>query len=172
MTRVAINPGHFRGADPGACAGGLREVDINLAVTDLLAPLLEAKGHEVRIIHSNELDDICAEANDFDADIFVSIHCNSAANPQANGAEFFYADGSSDGYRLAEYLRESYKNLGFTDRGLKTKSLYVVNNTNMPAVLIELGFISNEEDREKLNSSYWQNLMASRIAIGIEVYFA
>ena len=169
---IAINPGHYIGSenyDPGACNGrlGLREVDINIAVAQKLQPLLEAAGHEVVYIHCGELYEITAASNGAGADLFVSIHCNSAGNESAAGTETFYFAGSTNGRALAALVNAEMVGLGLTDRGIKCNSLYVTRNTDAVAVLVELGFLSNMAEGSKLGSSDFQQAAAEAICRGI-----
>lgn len=169
---IAINPGHYIGSenyDPGACNGtlGLREVDINIAVAKKLQPLLEAAGHEVVYIHRGELYEITAASNDANADLFVSIHCNSAGNESAAGTETFYFAGSTNGRALAALVSAEMVGLGLTDRGIKNNPLYVTRHTDAVAILVELGFLSNMAEGSKLGREEFQQDAAEAIFRGI-----
>lgn len=169
---IAINPGHYIGSenyDPGACNGtlGLREVDINIAVAQKLQPLLEAAGHEVVYIHCGELYEITAASNDAGADLFVSIHCNSAGNKSAAGTETFYFAGSRRGRALAALVNAEMVGLGLTNRGIKNNPLYVTRHTDAVAVLVELGFLSNMAEGSKLGREDFQQAAAEAIYRGI-----
>ena len=169
---IAINPGHYIGSenyDPGACNGrlGLREVDINIAVAQKLQPLLEAAGHEVVYIHCGELYEITAASNEAGADLFVSIHCNSAGNESAAGTETFYFAGSRKGRSLAALINAELVGLGLTDRGIKSNGLYVTRHTDAVAVLVELGFLSNMDEGARLGTEDFQQAAAEAIYRGI-----
>lgn len=169
---IAINPGHYVGSenyDPGACNGtlGLTEVEVNIAVAQKLQPLLEAAGHEVVYIHCGELYEIAAASNEAGADLFVSIHCNSAGNESAVGTETFYFAGSASGRALADLVNSEMVGLGLTDRGIKCNSLYVTRNTDAVAVLVELGFLSNMDEGAKLGSEDFQQAAAEAIYRGV-----
>ena len=110
-------------------------------------------------------------ANDWDADIFVSIHCNSAEAEEACGTETFaYALDGGDGEKLATCIQDQIVDaLNTVDRGVKANpKLLVLKYTGMPAVLVELGFISNASDEELLATQ--QDDFARAIARGVTDY--
>lgn len=154
--KVFINPGHAPDGhpDPGAVNQytGLRECDVVKKVGDLLADYLTAAGVEVvGNLQNDSLSYICDMANGSGADIFISIHCN-AAGSQADGTETWYHSHSISGRVLADCIQQQIiKALETTDRGIKAATpgkngLYVLNNTDAVAVLVELAFISNGDD--------------------------
>ena len=94
MLKIFINPGHDMDLDPGACANNIREVDIALAIGEKLKRTMEVIGYPCQLLQSDNLNgetkgkpNVCATANNSGADIFISIHCNSAANASAKGTE-------------------------------------------------------------------------------------
>lgn len=174
MPKICIDPGHG-GKDPGASAQGVNEKDIVLNVSTILKQLLERQGLKVIMTRKNdlfvELKERCNIANREKADVFVSIHCNSATSTQAHGFEIFHSMGSTKGNRLSADIKLSVnenKSLIRADRGIKTANFTVLTGTNMPAVLVELAFISNDADREILKTK--QNEFAQAIAKGIFNY--
>lgn len=158
MLRIFINPGHDMDLDPGACANGIREVDIALAIGEKVKKTMEVIGYPCQLIQSDNLNgetegkpNVCATANNSGADIFVSIHCNSAAN--AKGTEtLVYSSNGGKANILAKCIQTQIVNsLNMVDRGIKERpDLCVLRETSMPAVLVETAFISNEEDAYKL----------------------
>ena len=160
MLRIFINPGHDMDLDPGACVNGIREVDIALAIGEKVKKTMEVIGYPCQILQSDNLNgetegkpNVCATANNSGADIFVSIHCNSAANASAKGTEtLVYALDDGKANILAKCIQKQIVNsLNMVDRGIKARpDLCVLRGTSMPAVLIETAFISNEEDAYKL----------------------
>ena len=174
--KVFINPGHAPNGnpDPGACGNGLRECDVALAVGKAVESYLNAAGVETELLQSDSLYEICETANSSDADIFVSIHCNAADAEEANGTETWACAGSSNGSTLAGCIQSQIVNaLGTTDRGVKiatpgVNGLYVLTNTDMPAVLVELGFISNSDDEKILANN--QDALARALARGVTDY--
>ena len=176
--KVFLNPGHAPDGkpDPGAVNNetGLRECDVALAVGKFAANYLNMAGVETELLQSDSLEEICNQANASGADIFVSIHCNAADAEEANGTETWACAGSSTGSTLAGCIQRQIVNaLGTTDRGVKIATpgvncLYVHTNTDMPAVLVELAFISNHDDEEILANK--QDDLARAVARGITDY--
>ena len=162
--RVFLNPGHDLVYDSGAVhpATGLRECEVAAAVGDLVKGYLEDAGCEVRMMQSDNLAwdspyedrqdcSVCDCANEWPADVFVSIHCN-AANGTAHGTETLIHSEGGRAEQLAECIqRQIVESLDTMDRGLKERpGLIVLRATDMPAVLVELAFIDNDEDAELL----------------------
>ena len=176
--KVFLNPGHAPNGhpDPGAVneETGLRESDVALAVGKSAASYLNAAGVETELLQSDSLEEICEAANTSDANIFVSIHCNAAEAEEANGTETWACAGSYRGGMLANCIqRELVDALGTTDRGVKiatpgVNGLYVLTNTDMPAVLIELAFITNPRDENIL--AHDQDALARAVAWGVTDY--
>ena len=155
--RVFLNPGHAPNGepDPGAVNqyNGLRECDVAKNVADLVEGYLSSAGVDVvGNLQHDSLDAVCTESNISGADIFISIHCNAAANEQANGTETWFHSSSISGRALAGCIQtQIVDSLETADRGTKgatpgVNGLYVLNNTNAVAVLVELAFISNSDD--------------------------
>jgi len=170
--KIFINPGHAPNGepDPGACGNNLRESDVASDVASSVALYLEAVGHETMYFQCNSLRDICSKSNEWSADLFISIHCNSAENTEARGAETFYCAGSESGEKLADCIQKQLVDIGMTDRGIKDNSLYVTRNTDAPAVLVELGFISNADDALLFSSVLGRDNFARAVARGITDY--
>lgn len=177
--KVFINPGHAPDGrpDPGAVNQytGLRECDVVKKVADLVAGYLTAAGVDVvGNLQCDELADICYSSNSSGADLFISIHCNSAVNEQANGTETWYHSHSINGHVLADCIQQRIINLlETTDRGSKAATpgkngLYVLNNTDAVAVLVELAFISNSDDAILLTENV--DDFARAIACGVTDY--
>ena len=168
---ICLDAGHG-GKDPGACAGGVPEKDIALSVAKLIGGKLA--GHTVVYTRSADsyvaLPDRTDYANRNNADILVSIHCNSAASEKANGVEVYTHTSQSD--RSVAAASAIYKKLlaasGMAGRGIMAANFHVLRASAMPAVLVELGFVSNAADRAKLTNPAWQEQAAEAIADGIE----
>ena len=176
--KVFLNPGHAPNGnpDPGACGCGLRECDIAKSVADLVESYLTAAG--VKVVGNLQIDglyDIVSASNRADADVFISIHCN-ACNGSANGTEVWHYYGSGEGEKLADCIQNQIVDaLGTVDRGVKgakpgVNGLYVLNNTDAVAVLVELAFIDNESDAALLRDR--QDEFARAIARGVTDYEA
>lgn len=178
MARVFLNPGHAPNGqpDPGAvnATTGLRECDVAAAVGALVNQYLQAAGCEVQVLQHDSLSLVVSTANQWCADLFISIHCNSAANPAAQGAETWYCQGSERGRALADGIQcQLISSVPVIDRGLKiaapgVNGLYVLTKTDMPACLVELAFISNPGDAQLLAGR--QDDFARAVARGITDY--
>ena len=176
--RVFLNPGHAPDGnpDPGACGYGRRECDVAKNVADLVAGYLVAAGVEVvGSLQSDSLHEVVSASNRSDADVFISIHCN-ACNGMAQGTETWHYYGSGEGETLAQCIQNQIVDaLGTVDRGVKgakpgVNGLYVLNNTDAVAVLVELAFIDNESDAALLRER--QDEFARAIARGVTDYEA
>jgi len=172
--RVVIDPGHG-GPDPGAVGiGGLRETDIVLDVGLQVAQLLQARGVQVLLTRTSEVDvDLpprVALANSSNADVFVSIHANalSMARPDVNGVEtFFFQSGRS--LRLAQAIQDQIMAIspGTPDRGARPGRFFVIRRTVMPSVLTEMGFVTGEVDAPRLADPDFRRRLAVAISTGI-----
>lgn len=173
--KICIDPGHG-GKDPGAIGPtGLKEKDITLAVAKKLQQKLSsiAKVTLTREVdESRDLWERSSLANSIGADYFISIHCNSAANQTANGTETLIYKTGGKAEKLAAKVQEKVvRALGTSDRGIKTRpGLHVLARTNMPAILVELAFISNPNEEKLLSNSTYQQKAAHAIAEGIANY--
>lgn len=168
---IVIDPGHG-GKDPGATTKiGVYEKDIALAVALKVGALL--KDYEVVYTREEDVYVGLAEraliANQVSADLFVSVHCNSAPNASANGMEVYvHTTHSAASTRAAHAIYDRLLPAsGLRGRGVKANDYAVLRETSMPAVLVELGFVSNEGDRAKLISEGWQDRAAEAIVAGI-----
>jgi len=174
---VVIDPGHG-GPDPGAIGiGGIRETDVVLEVSKIVKDLLSEKGVNVFLTRKNEIDlDLpprVSFANNKDADIFVSIHANASRGKRRdiNGLETFYYRGWR-GRSLAKRIQQQILRVspGSPDRGVKQGRFYVIKNTRMPAVLVEIGFLTGRLDARRLEKTTHRKRLAYAIAKGILEY--
>ena len=166
--KVFINAGHG-GNDPGAVSkNGTKEKDINLTVSSLLAKQLIALGYDVEFYQQKKsLTEVAYTENSSDSDLFISIHCNSATNPNATGLEVLYHSTSVKGKKYAQSIQEElvkYTNL--KNRGIKPRTdLHVLKKTFAPAVLVELAFLSNVVEEKLLTGN--PEMFATGIVNGI-----
>ena len=216
VRRIVLDPGHG-GTDPGAIGRtGVTEKQITLELSKALASRLRASGYEVQLTRETDttvsLEDRTAVANRVDADLFISVHVNSARNRKLRGFETYYlnlandptaaetaarenaAGGGSLG-DLSETLEQIVKNefqsesgslarsiqdslvmqvsknyQNVRDLGVKTAPFFVLVGAEMPAVLIEASFVSNEEEEAWLKSSAYRSSVAEAIEIGLQSY--
>lgn len=172
---VCLDAGHG-GHDPGAVGpAGTKEKDITILVAHQVKKHLEDEFEIIMIRYDDvfvPLADRSRRANSAKADVFVSIHCNSANVSTANGVETFHYPGSKKGEKLATHIQnELVKASGLRDRGVKTSSkLWVLKETAMPAILTELGFLNNPEEEKVIREIPYQLKCAKAIAQGIELY--
>lgn len=165
--RIMINPGHG-GNDPGACGNGLIERDVALNIGRLVEKYLKAVGYDVKLFQFDGLQTICDTANDWNADLFVSIHCNAGGG---TGTETYYFQGSANGETLAAYIQNQIvKSLPVINRGVKYANFFVLKYTDMPAVLVETAFIDNANDARLLRDR--QDDFARAIARGVSDFYA
>lgn len=183
---IVLDPGHG-GSDPGAIGqSGLMEKQVTLPVAKYLKDILEARGAKVILTrttdvdvfgpHASGPDELQARsnvANYNNADAFVSIHINSFTNPNVGGIATYYYDKTPHDLRLANRVQEEIANeSGFDgDRGVQPGDLYVLRNTDMPAILVELGFISNRQEENLLKTEETRRDFAAHIADGLTAYF-
>ena len=183
MAKIYIDPGHnASGADTGAVGYGLKEQDITVQIGVILRDMLVRSGQSVKMSRESVNDTIssslngslsarCNGANNWGADLFVSIHCN-AANTKAYGCETYYYTGSTQGRALADEIQPHLAaETGLYSRGVKSASFAVIKHTDMPAVLVETAFIDNYDDNKLLASETGRRACATAIYKGICDYF-
>ncbi len=188
-----IDAGHG-GKDQGTSFNGDLEKDINLDIAMKVKDLLAKHKPGIKVIMTRtddrfvSLEDRCKKANRANADLFLSIHVNSAPNRMMSGTETFYADirqtrntvrsGSLSrtvdrSELLARLIQKNYMESERPSmRGARKKKLYVCQNTNMPAVLTETGFLSNMEDATYLTNKEGKNEIATNIFNALMEYYA
>jgi N-acetylmuramoyl-L-alanine amidase len=110
-------------------------------------------------------------ANEWPADYFISIHCNSNPNPAINGTEVYITQYFTQANWLASQVMKGVNQMtGTKNNGIRVNSsLYVLRRTNMPAILVELAYLSNSSDARKLRDNQYQ--FATGIFLGIKRYF-
>ena len=187
--KIVIDPGHG-GNDAGAIGPtGVMEKSVTLKVALELRRLLESEGAQVILTRetdktvsikgaqASDIEELGARvdvANRIKADIFISIHADSFTRPEARGTTGYYYSKSTSGrgQKLADAIRRNLvEQLGTPSRGTQPCNFYVVKHTDMPATLIELGFISNKDEEKLLDSAEGVKKAAQGILDGIEDYF-
>lgn len=174
---IIIDAGHG-GSDPGAVGNGLREKDINLDIALRAKQQLEAAGFKVVLTRSKDeflsLQQRSSMANSLNADLFISIHVNSATSASAQGIETYWYDKyeAQNSQRLATLVQqEIIKQTKAKNRGVNKGNFHVIRETKMPSVLIETGFISNKQDAQKLKSATYKNQIVKGIVAAVKRYF-
>lgn len=182
--RIFIDQGHNpRGHNAGAEGNGLREQDVTYNVGIYLANLLNDDiRFQARVSrptpetvlgtdNSTSLQERVSMANSWPADYFISIHCNANTNPQINGSEVYVYRTNTQSYWLAQHILNAVvARVGTRDNGVRVNpSLFVLRRTTMPAVLVELAYLSNADDAQKLRDD--QRGFAWGIYEGLLSYF-
>lgn len=166
--KIFINAGHG-GSDPGAVSkNGKKEADITKKVSALLAYNLILNGYIVEFFQQEKtFTEVSKVENTSNSDLFISIHCNSAANEKANGVEVLYYPTSVKGKKFAQQVQKELVDLTkLRDRGIKARSdLHVLKRTKAVAILVELAFLSNEHEEQLLCS--FPEMFADGILNGI-----
>lgn len=176
--KIFINPGHAPNGepDPGAVGpSGLRESDVAANVGAMVEDYLRKAGCEVKVCQSDSLQEICDQANSWEADAVVSIHCNSF-NATSTGMEIFTSRGLTRADGLATLIMAQMEGdfpqlpvrSDWSDGDIdKEAGLYVLIHTDAPAVLVELAFISNPTEEAILASYEGKKKFAAAIARGV-----
>lgn len=172
---IALDAGHG-GSASGAYYENTAEKDLNLAMIRKLDEILRGMGYRTLLTRTEDvyvgLKDRSDQANAAQADIFVSIHCNAAENsPYFQGLYVYHYPGSVAGECLARAIQTpACAFTGAVDRGINSANFSVVRESNMPAVLVETGFMTCHEELERLKNEEYQSRMAQGIAQGIVRY--
>ena len=190
---VYLDAGHG-GYDPGASYFGISEKSLNLAIQSRVKAKLEAEGYQVVTTRTSDtyvdLTDRSRAANASESDIFVSIHINASGSSAAQGIETYYYQPYAEypsrinatyhanptrlsmSDTLANAIQSSLINAtGAQNQGVKRQTFAVLRETTAPAVLLELGFLSNPQEAARLNTSAYQETLANAIVAGIKSYY-
>ena len=178
---IMLDAGHG-GSDPGAVGSlngrQINEKDLTLSITYKVKAILESNGYKVAMTRTGDTLPTLAErpemANNKDCALFVSIHINSATATEANGTEVFFSEeNNEDDYGITslefavKVLEGMLKQMKSKDRGVRMANWAVTRRANMPAILLEVGFISNEKELKLMCTDDYQNKTATGIAEGI-----
>ena len=170
---VVIDPGHG-GWDPGAMAGSTNEKDIVLDISLEIERLLVEKNIDYYMIRTEDiyvsLEDRASIANEKRGRLFISIHNNSFTDSVQSGILTAYNPYSPNGKDMAKIMQSKIKELGMKNRDIMPRpNLYVLRHTEMPALLLEIGFMSNKKDLKLLTAGDFQKKCAKQVVSGIEV---
>ncbi|MDI3269309.1 MAG: N-acetylmuramoyl-L-alanine amidase [Bacillota bacterium] len=177
--RILLDPGHG-GDDPGAVQNGIRESDLNGDIAQQLARFLEEAGAEVLFTRVEggpvpSPRERIQLMESLHPDIIVSIHCNAFPSPIWRGAQTFYNPEAKDprSRELALHIQETLRRLTPTTRHANRGiNHYILKAAQVPAVTVELGFLTNPEDLELLQSASYRRRAAFAIFLGIAHFFA
>lgn len=185
---VVIDPGHG-GEDPGAVIGDVREKDINLDISLLLGELFEAGGYNVVYTRTEDkmlykpgeehrkkhfdLYNRVSVATDQQDCILLSIHVNRFSSPKYSGAQIFYSSNSPESKKLADHIQATLKTLQPNNYRLSKdsgSSIYLLDKFKGTAVLVECGFISNENECKNLCDAVYKRKFAVSLYIAVTEY--
>ncbi len=170
MPTVVIDAGHG-GSDFGATYLGRKEKDDTLNLALAVGNILENSGVNVIYTRTNDIYETpsqkASEANTADADYFISIHRNSSPyDNQYTGIESLVYNRNSTAGNIAQNINRNLESLGFANQGVNERTnLAVLRRTNMPAVLVEVGFINTDRDNIRFDNRFYE--IAQAIADGI-----
>lgn len=170
MALIVLDAGHG-GSNPGATYNGRQEKDDALALVLAVGDILERNGVDVYYTRTTDIYESpyqkAEEGNEVGADYFVSIHRNSSPYPnQYTGVETLVYSNYGEAARLANHINEQLEEVGYINQGVNERpNLVVLNRTQMPAVLVEVGFINTDADNRLLDERFDET--ANAIAEGI-----
>lgn len=182
---ITIDPGHG-GSDPGAVSDkGTYEKTITLAMAKKLKADLEKMGAVVYLTRSGDTDVAKAYADDEvelqarvdvaekkASDLFISLHINASVNKKASGISTYYYPKTNYDTKLAKCIHKQLTtNFKLNDMGAREANFYVIKRCYMPAVLMELGFITNKKEEKTISGNWFQNKAMGLVADGIKDYF-
>lgn len=183
---IYLDPGHG-GLDPGAIYKDLEEEEINLEISTKLASNLEKLGAIVYLTRTGDYDlavpntinrkrsDLSRRANIINrskCDLYLSLHLNAETSSTWKGAQVFYDDVNEENQKIAEIMQKSLAEKVNTKREFKEMTtIYMYQRINQPGVLIELGFLSNPNERYLLTTDTHQQKLIDAIIDGTRIYF-
>ena len=184
---IYLDAGHG-GIDPGALYKNIYEKDINLEIVNKLKETLEKKGATVYLTRYGDYDlavpnainrkrsDLSRRANiinESNCDLYISIHLNAESSSTWNGAQVFYDDVNEKNIKLAKIIQEEFKKNTSTKRNYQiTNDMYMYKRIKQVGVLVEVGFISNPNERYILKQNWYQEKISNIITNGILKYFS
>lgn len=187
---IVLDAGHG-GMDGGASAENVLEKEISLAVTVKIRDYLQEQGalvlmtresdkdladEDTKGVRNRKREDLHNRVtfiNESNADLFLSIHLNSIPSKRWKGAQTFYTGRFEENERVARFIQtEIIRNLENTSREAKTiDQVYVMSNAKKPGALVEIGFLSNNEERTNLIKESYQEKVAAAVYKGVLRYF-
>lgn len=171
---ILIDAGHG-GKDPGAVNGGLYEKDLTLATAKVIQQYLEQEGANVLFTRTDDtfksLQNRVNDSNTNNTDVFISLHYDYFSDPEVNGINTYF-NNQQTSVQLAEKVHASLTDqLDMNDRGIRKENYYVLQNNRKPAILLELGFMTNPGDFKKVQTKAYREDVAKAITDGLVDYF-
>lgn len=183
---IYLDPGHG-GLDPGAIYKDIEEATINLEISKKLMETLEKEGAIVYLTRNGDYDlavnnavnrkrsDLSRRGNIINrsmCDLYLSIHLNADVSTTWRGAQVFYDDINPNNEKIAKIMQQVLKeDLKTTRKYKETNEMYLHKRVTRPGVLIEVGFITNPNERYLLTSETYQQKVANTITRGVIKYF-
>lgn len=169
---VVIDAGHG-GHDNGGQWGKVYEKHLALDTAFRLESKLKSMGYQTVMTRRSDyfisLPERVSTGNKYRNAIFVSIHYNYTWKPEVSGLETFYSN--EEGQRLAQYVQNCLiRRTRTVDRLVKYARFYVIRHSTLPAILVEGGFVSNENERSRMKSAWFRDAIAQGIADGVQRY--
>lgn len=180
---IYIDPGHG-GMDPGCVYKDVYEKDINLKIALKLRDELEKNGAIVYLTRDSDVDlsinthnhkksdlnNRIKAINDSKADLFISIHLNSIESSSWYGVQLFYSESNKNNEVLVKEIQKNIKDLNGNRKYKKNNELYLIKSVDIPGVLVEVGFLSNANERYLLQTDEYQNKVVECLYNGIVDY--
>lgn len=184
---IYLDPGHG-GYDPGAYYKNVKESELNLQLSNRIMKALKEDGATVYLTRYDDYElsvnnaynrkrsDLSRRANIINrsmCDMYLSIHLNAETSSSWHGAEAYYDDINSENEKIAKIIQEEFqKSLASKREYKKTDTMYLHKRIERPGVLLEVGFLSNPNDRYLLTQDTYQDKVATTIMNGIIRYFS
>lgn len=183
-TTIVIDPGHG-GKDNGCSNKDIYEDDINLSIAYFLFEELQNNSYSCYMTRTGDYDLSSENAknhknedlrnrvdivNNYQADILVSLHVNSYDNENIYGPMVYYRYADEESKLLGEFIQKELNNISGLNKKIHSEDFYLFRNTTCPAVLVECGFISNFQEKEKLTSLTYQKMLSKKIFEGVISY--
>ena len=185
--RIVIDPGHG-GIDSGAMSNNIIEKEITLAISSKLADTLQSYGALVSFTREGDIDyytrgrggkrkDLLTRIDMMEksgAEIFISVHCNAFRGANLSGAQVFYSPKFPENKILAEGLQQLLKEFppGNKRQAKEDSHILILNGTKMPGVLIETGYLTNQQEAILLADSSYQQKLVEQITKGLAYHFS
>ncbi|WP_085112619.1 N-acetylmuramoyl-L-alanine amidase [Thermoanaerobacterium sp. PSU-2] len=185
---ILIDPGHG-GIDGGTSSGNILEKSINLEASLILKTELINRGAKVIMTRDKDtsLENLCKDndyrhrrdlkarvnmINNYNIDAYISIHVNAVNNaPYVKGPMVFYSNTNINSKTLASYVQDSLNALAGTNRNPNVADYFLLTNAKKTGILVELGFITNNDDKNLLVKKDYLKKLSTGIVIGLEKYF-
>ncbi len=188
---IMLDPGHG-GVDGGANSGDILEKDIALEISLKLRDYLQEQGALVQMTRTED-QDLASEStsgysrrksedlrkrvemiNSSEAELFISVHLNAIPSPKWSGAQTFYYGAYQENEEVAKFIQDELRSglANTTRKAKKINSVYLMKNAKKPGALVEVGFLSNPQERKLLTQDEYQGKVAESIYLGLLRYFS